>query len=652
MKKFVAILLSTVMTFTCSAGAYADDRGLADAILKAKEYVSVPEDQNEIEFNIIYQENEIAGYQLSWYGEDDYTSVSLDLDGCLISYYTNGYKKDESDVLANYTMEQTEITAGDFLKIAYGDNAEYFKLTDSTCYTDNHTYVYTAYQGDIPIAGSYAVIKVDSFNNAVYSFSGCQQEYFSLEYPEPAGVIAPGDAMLSLYDNDYPMPAYVTSTTYGPDEIKHSAYLAFYTSGRGRGVDAFTGEPVDINYIYDSNPEINYADAGSAESTSDASGVYTPEELAAIATVENLISQEQAENIIKDCFPIVLNEDFSDYRVYSNTSDNSYYIQLRSDNASATLDGESGLIQSFNFYGAYEDKDETESNIIETAQELISKAAYDIEEDLSPVSYVLSSSGAYGSYRAYRMENGYKSLDEGITMHITDGGYVTTYYRTWYDDISYPNPDNVLTGKAAVTALEDVFDFGLVYSIDDNYNVSLAYTFGEFGNMSATSPQMVDYKGQIMEEEVEPSISDVEGHWAEKYITPLFNSGYRITDTAFRPDQPITYGELKELFGSNYSWAFYRDEAEDEKPDDSEVTRYELAEYIVNYCGYSGLMDYPHIFTTNFEDEIDREYLPAVAIACGLNILTGDENNCFNGAKEITRAEAAVALYNLVCNID
>lgn len=647
MKKFIAILLSTVMIFTCSAGTYADDGGLADAISKAKEYVEVPEDQSDIEFNILYQDDGVSGYQLRWYNEDDYSSVSLDLDGCLLSYYVSAWDEDETNSLANYTMEQTEKTAEEFLKKVYGNHAGCFRLSEKLCNTDSHVYRYTAYQNDIPIAGSYAVIRVNSFNDTVYNFNGCQQEFFSLEYPEPIGVIEPEDAMLRLYDNNYPLPSYRISTTYETNEIERSVFLAFYTSDRGKGIDAFTGELTDINYISDTGTPFNAAASGTAESSADEAATFTPEELEAIASVKNLISLEQAVNIIKDCFPIAGNEEFSNYRIYSDRDSGKYFIQLNTDNAKAVLDGESGIVQSFSYYGI--DDTEFERDYTATAAELISKAAYDIEDQLSPVDTIDGYLKTIAGYRASRTENGYKCLDEGITIYINIDGYVNTYYRTWYDDLNYPDPDNVLSGEAAVNALEDVFDFDLVYSVDKDYNVSLAYTFGKFGYMSATSPQRLNYNGEIMEEEIEPSIADVRGHWAEKYITPLFNSGYQITDTAFKPDQSITYGELKELFGENYNWAFYSDTEETEKPDDSTVTKYELAEYIVNYCGFSELMDHPDIFVSKFNDEIDRRYLPAVAIVYGFNILTGDENNCFNGEKKITRAEAAVALYNLLC---
>ena len=88
-------------------------------------------------------------------------------------------------------MEQTEKTAEEFLKKVYGNHAGCFRLSEKLCNTDSHVYRYTAYQNDIPIAGSYAVIRVNSFNDTVYNFNGCQQEFFSLEYPEPIGVIEP-----------------------------------------------------------------------------------------------------------------------------------------------------------------------------------------------------------------------------------------------------------------------------------------------------------------------------------------------------------------------------------------------------------------------------------------------------------------------------
>jgi hypothetical protein len=170
--------------------------------------------------------------------------------------------------------------------------------------------------------------------------------------------------------------------------------------------------------------------------------------------------------------------------------------------------------------------------------------------------------------------------------------------------------------------------------------------------MDSSSKTRLNRRGEPQKETTEAGIDDVKGHWSEKYVTALFNNGYKINDTLFRPDQAITLGELKSLF-NNYSYEpYYIDKTnETESADDKTITRYELAEYILTYYALDQLRDYPDIFVTyDYKDEIEEAHKPAVAISTATGALTGDDKDCFNGDKTVTRAEAAVALYNILNN--
>jgi hypothetical protein len=69
----------------------------------------------------------------------------------------------------------------------------------------------------------------------------------------------------------------------------------------------------------------------------------------------------------------------------------------------------------------------------------------------------------------------------------------------------------------------------------------------------------------------------------------------------------------------------------------------------MEYYGLDKLSNHPNIFTSYmYKDVISEEHLPAVAVATELGILSGDNYDNFNGDKTVTRAEAAVALYNIL----
>lgn len=648
MKRFIALFLAISMGLCGSVSVFGDDKGLADAILKAKQYIEIPSDRTDIDYHISEDENNDPQYYLSWSGDNGSTNVTLDYDGCLLSYYTYDYNEDDA-LLAKYPTEVTEQTARDFLRKVYGDNAVCFKLTQRNLDLYEHNYSYVIYQHDIRLTNGIANIAVNPISGNVASFNGVGQEFFKLNYPQPENIIDVNTAMTALYNGNYPAPQYNTVYNYNESVPSPTVFLAFTIPYQSKGVDAVTGEIKELNYNYSNMKGFNTAAATAEEAAMDGGSGFTPEELAAIDSVEGLISTDEAVKIIKDLFPIAANENFSSSGVYSDKASDKYLIYLNSENANARLNGVTGIVEQFNAYN-YDDETKANGDYINTANDLIHRAAYDIEDKLSTPSTERSYSDTSMNIDYSRVENGYKCADEGIWITFNGKGEVTSYYRTWYDNLTYPNPGNVLEGDEAINALTEVFDFDLVYSVDNNYNVTLAYTFNNSGNMSATSPQQVDYMGKVLNTVSEPSIDDVKGHWSEKYVSALFNSGYQLNDTLFRPDQPITFGELEDLYGKDYAVVLRNNGTENDEYKNNRITRYELAAYILEYSGLGKLKNVPDIFTTDYTDTISKEYLPAVAITRGLGILSGDEKGAFNGEREVTRAEAAVALYNILTN--
>lgn len=648
MKRFIALFLAISMGLCGSVSVFGDDKGLADAILKAKQYIEIPSDRTDIDYHISEDENNDPQYYLSWSGDNGSTNVTLDYDGCLLSYYTYDYNEDDA-LLAKYPTEVTEQTARDFLRKVYGDNAVCFKLTQRNLDLYEHNYSYVIYQHDIRLTNGIANIAVNPISGNVASFNGVGQEFFKLNYPQPENIIDVNTAMTALYNGNYPAPQYNTVYNYNESVPLPTVFLAFTIPYQSKGVDAVTGEIKELNYNYSNMKGFNTASATAEEATMDGGSGFTPEELAAIDSVEGLISTDEAVKIIKDLFPIAANENFSSSGVYSDKASDKYLIYLNSENANARLNGVTGIVEQFNAYN-YDNETKANGDYINTANDLIHRAAYDIEDKLGAPSTERSYSDTSMNIDYSRVENGYKCTDEGVWITFNGKGEITSYYRTWYDNLTYPNPNNVLEGDEAINALTEVFDFDLVYSVDNDYNVTLAYTFNKSGNMSATSPQQVDYMGKVLNTVSESSIDDVKGHWSEKYVSALFNSGYQLNDTLFRPDQPITFGELEDLYGKDYAVVLRNNGTENDEYKNNRITRYELAAYILEYSGLGKLKNVPDIFTTDYTDTISKEYLPAVAITRGLGILSGDEKGAFNGEREVTRAEAAVALYNILTN--
>jgi len=86
---------------------------------------------------------------------------------------------------------------------------------------------------------------------------------------------------------------------------------------------------------------------------------------------------------------------------------------------------------------------------------------------------------------------------------------------------------------------------------------------------------------------------------------------------------------------------------EGEKDPDAIITRENAVKFIIRVLNYEKVANIRGIFIVPFEDaeDIAPELEGYVAIAAGLKIVSGSGGK-FNPKKELTRAEAAVMIYN------
>lgn len=661
MKRLFALFVAATLTLSAAFNAYGDDKGLADAITAAKQYITVPADRTEIDYSISEGENGALIISLDWSDDNGSTNVTLDRDGCLLSYYDYNNSSDTAKGLARYTGEQTKAKAESFLKTVYGSSADDFRLEKTDLSRRSHSYVYCFYKNNIRVATAHAELSVNPDTGEITSFDGTGKEFFSLKYPEPSGIIDVKQAVTAFFGGEQPKPIYRIYNDYEDRKVTKSPFLAFSVNDTYTAVNAFSGNLTNVNKYF--NEYIAEDDAAMEKSEAlagDSDNGFTPQELEAIEQSEGLISSQRAAEIIKENFPIAKNAAYTSSNIRRDYYSGNYYINIRGENTSAALNAKTGKVISFRYYDNTQPQPRTEltDKEIEAAESKAVPKVKALIESLAPAeSKKLSQPNCYtGSYDGRvnvsytRMEYGYKCEGESISAAVNADGYIVSYSNSFDETLAFPQPANVLSGDRAIEALADLFDFELCYTVDESYKVDLVYSFNKTGLMSSSSKTLLDYKGEPKTEDIESGISDVKGHWCESIVTMLYNNGYRLNDELFRPDIPITRRELDTLY-NNYSYKpYYINEDESESAEDnSTITRYELAEYIMEYYNLDKLKNHPDIFNiTSYKDTIDEKYVPAVAIATALGAMRGDNMDSFNGNKEVTRAEAAAALYNML----
>jgi hypothetical protein len=184
------------------------------------------------------------------------------------------------------------------------------------------------------------------------------------------------------------------------------------------------------------------------------------------------------------------------------------------------------------------------------------------------------------------------------------------------------------------------------------------------------------------------SVTDIEGHWAEKQLTTLLQYGILKPDDEGRlqPDDILSKGEWYEMLAqagdpyfdryynnqeqgaifadvmedSEYypalNWAVQREilGADSERAFNPEgpLSRADFAVQLVQFLRYSKLSEYMNGNTMSilFQDVSDlaKKDKGAVLIALSLGLLTTSNNNEFYPNREVTRAEASVVLMRLV----
>jgi hypothetical protein len=176
--------------------------------------------------------------------------------------------------------------------------------------------------------------------------------------------------------------------------------------------------------------------------------------------------------------------------------------------------------------------------------------------------------------------------------------------------------------------------------------------------------------------------TDIAGHWAEQPLRLMLDYGaIDVRDGKVQPNAKITRGELVKMlviamnggeiyFRSNYAaaeksaasfndvamdseyFAYVEaavdggliDRSEEEFHPDDPMTREEMAELIVRALGYGQLAKFENMFNIPFADSEGMHAKGAAAIVVGLGIMTAP-NGKFDPAKQVSRAEAAMAFY-------
>lgn len=154
--------------------------------------------------------------------------------------------------------------------------------------------------------------------------------------------------------------------------------------------------------------------------------------------------------------------------------------------------------------------------------------------------------------------------------------------------------------------------------------------------ISALTGAEVNYSGRPMEETYDGDYTDIEGHWAQRYITVMADLGVLERAEKFLPDEYIGKEDFEKIM-SGAGMYLKGEETE------GEVTRLSAVKRIIDSLGYGKIASIEGIYRTEFADnpEISEKDVGYLAIAYGLGIIEGDAGTkTFRPTQRITKAEA------------
>lgn len=722
MKRKIALLLSLVFLIVAvipaqvfAAGA---DKELETALNIAKSKFVIPESLSEFNYST-YNQGAKKIWNLNWNsknGMEGGINVSVDDKGNIINYsYYKPTDYSGQQKLPKISKKDALTVAEEFIKKVNPAVAGQIKLREE----NQNTYLGTEYYfnyirvvNGIPFPDNTLSITVNNERSEVTSYYLNWTDNLAL--PDTSKAISPEAAQkaykeklgLRLQYNYY----------YDNNVVKlFPVYAPKYNSSYF--IDALTGEKILLSPYYGIG---GYGGGGMAfdnaksESAMPAPQSLTPQELEAIADVSKVMSQAEAEEIIRGIKELELTSDFKvaganlnrDWMFKQNFTWNIYFQKEATNTGktdggyvSASINAVTGEVKDFyrSFYYDGNQKPKYDFEASKAAVESFLKTF--IPEKYKDIIYeevpdyriyreaAVEPQQQY-SFQYIRKVNGVAFPGNSISVtYDAVNGKVTSFYSNWFD-MAFPSVDKVLPEDQIYNNL--FTDVGIELQYRLNYSEETTASTGEKmiirpeepksiklvyavksdkpATFDANTGVILDYNGQPYKEIKPAEYTDISGNFAESQITALAEYGISLEGTEFKPNETITQADFVRLISKtvNYYGPVYpantTKELDDlyafltregvikagEKAPDASVTKEEAIKFVIRALKYDKVADIQGIFLNPFKDsdQIAPDLTGYVAIAKGLKIVNGDENGFFSPKNKLTRAQAAVIIYN------
>ncbi|WP_027621338.1 YcdB/YcdC domain-containing protein [Acetivibrio clariflavus] len=712
MKSKIALFSVLLLIFSILVPATvfaATDPGLENAIKATKQLFDIPDSLSNFSYSVRI-EGDLKIWTLNWSSKDnDGTSIEVSIDntGDVLSYYRYisneiikklpALTESEAQKKAEEIIEKLNPNILDSIKIlkrnrnvSINDNAYYFSFVRT--------------HNGIVFPKNGIEISINKQTGELESYSKNWSK--DLVFPSADKAITLEEAQKAFKKNLGLALTYKSSIENKNIKV-YGAYSPIYNSYYY--IDAFTGEKINLgSRYYDTAYGMTLKLGFSLEFSEVAFNeiVLTPEEIAAVEEVSNLLPQEEAEKIARELNILELDDSFtlSSARLYKGWFEkNGYEWNLnftKSDEknysrVNVTIDASTGEITSFSTGFSMPD-DDTVKYDKDTAKKAVEEFLNQIqpmkfketkleerEDEISTDEEI--EKPKYYSFQYTRMVNGIPFEGNGITVEYNAvTGKIFGYNLEWYD-VEFPS----LEKAVSLDEIYNIFfrDIGLelqyttaapeiIFTMEKAENpkqeVKLVYAVksDKPAILDAFTGTVLDYSGNPYKEEKPLEYTDIAGHYAQDEIEVLAQAGIGLEGPELKPDEKIKQKDFLLLISQiiNNGYAFYGklSLSDDNETDnlyqllmqegiikeseinpDSPLTREDSVKFVIRALKYDKIAELSDIFNCTFKDkdEINPELIGHVVIAKGLNIVNG-YGNYFRPKEELKKADALIIIYN------
>jgi len=677
----VCLLLCTMCV--PAFGAEEDSKGLEQAIVAAKQIITVPD--NYTDFTHYSNEREtISGKVLVWRlnwsekeGKNGSVSATIGENGVLYEY-----RKYNDDInqkgLAQVTKEKAQITAEEFLKKVMPTDAAQMRRVDKNLNSYSNEEYYLTYQkfvNEVPVNFISVNIGINKYSGEVTSFNAENTEIKGLEYPTVDSVMEPAVAEKTYIEKLGVALKYYSYYDY--KEKKMNIFSGYsIDDNENNAIDAKTGQvvsPAKRNDIYMNNMK-DKSGNGMEATLATAKEDLTKEETDAIKNVSNLITKEKAESILRETFDILTSDmkvnNVSLNKKYNNEN---YVWNISFEGAYGQVDAQSGEVLSLNSYKDNKDtvnKDISKPEAQNIAEGFLKKVTpnkfaqtkyKDVKNRDLKISVI--EEGNDSSFNYVRQVNGIEFSNNRLRVEVDKAnGKVIGYDNNWYENVDFPDISKVITKEDAFNKIKGLSGFELQYILLDKNKIGLVYNFNNTSENYIIDPMngiRIDFTGKAYKENKLPEYTDIAGQLCENTVKELLNNGYYIDGDKFNPNMSITQINFFKYLYSPVKNGYNTDDEfydmligngvikKEEKAPNSFVSNQDAAQFVIRYLGYEKIAVHPEIFVNPFKDNVEEKYKGYAAMCYSLNIIKGVSGS-FYGNNNISNAEAATILYNLI----